>query len=196
MRKSIFLVFLTLTIFFRISSQEPATGLWSIDDCITYAMENNIQIKQTVLNTQYSENLLKQSKLSQIPNLNGSLGYNYSWGRALDETTYRYSNNSQINSINVGLSTSVNLFNGLQVRNTIQQNELNLMSSYADVEKIKNDISLNIAAAYLAILFNKELLAVTQNQLVITEQQVSRTRKMVDAGKLGNKTGEGFYNYK
>lgn len=184
MRKSIFLAFLTLTIFFGASSQEPSTGLWSIDDCITYAMENNIQIKQTVLNTQYSENLLKQSKLSQIPNLNGSLGYNYSWGRALDETTYRYSNNSQINSINVGLSTSVNLFNGLQVRNTIQQNELNLMSSYADVEKIKNDISLNIAAAYLAILFNKELLAVTQNQLVITEQQVSRTRKMVDAGKL------------
>ena len=184
MRKSIFLAFLTLIIFFRTSSQEPATGLWSIDDCITYAMENNIQIKQTVLNTQYSENLLKQSKLGQIPNLNGSLGYNYSWGRALDETTYRYSNNSQINSINVGISTSVNLFNGLQARNTIQQNELNLMSSYADVEKIKNDISLNIAAAYLAILFNKELLAVTQNQLVITEQQVSRTRKMVDAGKL------------
>ena len=184
MRKSIFLAFLTLAIFFRTSSQEPATGLWSIDDCITYAMENNIQIKQTVLNTQYSENLLKQSKLGQIPNLNGSLGYNYSWGRALDETTYRYSNNSQINSINVGISTSVNLFNGLQVRNTIQQNELNLMSSYADVEKIKNDISLNIAAAYLAILFNKELLTVTQNQLVITEQQVSRTRKMVDAGKL------------
>ena len=58
------------------------------------------------------------------------------------------------------------------------------MASYADVEKIKNDISLNIAAAYLTILFNKELLAVTQNQLDITEQQVSRTRKMVDAGKL------------
>ena len=184
MRKSIFLAFLTLTIFFRASSQEPATGLWSIDDCITYAMENNIQIKQTVLNTQYSENLLKQSKLGQIPNLNGSLGYNYSWGRALDETTYRYSNNSQINSINVGISTSVNLFNGLQVRNTIQQNELNLMASHADVEKIKNDISLNIAAAYLTILFNKELKTVTQNQLAITEQQVSRTRKMVDAGKL------------
>jgi len=184
MRKSIFLVFLTLTIFFQLSSQEPATDVWSLEDCINYAMENNIQIKQTVLNTQYSENLLMQSKLSQIPNLNGSLGYNYSWGRALDQTTYRYTYNSQINSINVGVSTSVNLFNGLQVRNTIQQNELNLLASYADVEKIKNDISLNIAAAYLTILFNKELLAVTENQLAITEQQVSRTRKMVDAGKL------------
>lgn len=184
MRKSIFLVFLALTSFFQISAQKPSSGLWSLDDCINYAMENNIQIKQTVLNTQYNENLLKQSKLGQIPNLNGNLGYNFSWGRALDETTYRYTDNSQINSINVGISTSVNLFNGLQVRNTIQQNELNLLESYADVEKIKNDISLNIAAAYLTILFNKELLAVTQSQLEITEQQVSRTRKMVDAGKL------------
>jgi len=184
MRKSFSLAFLLLTIFFLASAQKPGNGLWSLEDCIKYAMENNIQIKQTVLNTQYSENLLKQSKLGQIPNLNGSLGYNFSWGRALDQTTYRYTENSQINSVNVGISTSANLFNGLQVRNTIQQNELKLMASYQDVEKIKNDIALNIAAAYLTILFNKELLAVTQNQLLITEQQVSRTRKMVDAGKL------------
>jgi outer membrane protein len=184
MRKSYLLVFLLLTILFQVSAQEPGNGIWSLEDCINYAMENNIQIKQTVLNTEYSENQLKQSKLGQIPNLNGSLGYNFAWGRALDETTYRYTDNSQINSINVGISTSVNLFNGLQVRNTIQQNELNLMASYADVEKIKDDISLNIAAAYLSILFNKELLSVTLSQLEVTEQQVSRTRKMVDAGKL------------
>jgi outer membrane protein len=184
MRKSYLLVFLLLTILFQVSAQEPGNDIWSLEDCINYAMQNNIQIKQTVLNTEYSENQLKQSKLGQIPNLNGSLGYNFSWGRALDETTYRYTDNSQINSINVGISTSVNLFNGLQVRNTIQQNELNLMASYADVEKIKNDISLNIAAAYLSILFNKELLSVTRSQLEITEQQVSRTRKVVDAGKL------------
>ncbi len=184
MRKSYLLVFLLLTILFQISAQEPGNDIWSLEDCINYAMQNNIQIKQTVLNTEYSENQLKQSKLGQIPSLNGSLGYNFSWGRALDETTYRYTDNSQINSINVGISTSVNLFNGLQVRNTIQQNELNLMASYADVEKIKDDISLNIAAAYLSILFNKELLSVTRSQLEITEQQVSRTRKVVDAGKL------------
>ncbi len=184
MRKSYLLVFLLLTILFQVSAQEPGNDIWSLEDCINYAMQNNIQIKQTVLNTEYSENQLKQSKLGQIPSLNGSLGYNFSWGRALDETTYRYTDNSQINSINVGISTSVNLFNGLQVRNTIQQNELNLMASYADVEKIKDDISLNIAAAYLSILFNKELLSVTRSQLEITEQQVSRTRKVVDAGKL------------
>ncbi|MCP4310988.1 MAG: TolC family protein [Bacteroidetes bacterium] len=189
MRKSAFLPFLLLIILFRVSAQEPAHDSWSIEDCIEYAMENNIQIKQTVLNTRYNENLLKQSRLGQIPNLNGSSNYTYSLGRALDQTTYQFTDNQQINSISLGISSSVNLFNGLKVRNTIEQNELNLLASYEDVEKIKNDISLNIAAAYLTILFNKELITVTENQLEITGQQVERTRKMVDAGKLA----EGSY---
>ena len=140
-------------------SQQP----WSLEDCIQYAMENNIQIKQSVLNTEYNENLLKQAQLGQIPNLNGNANYTFSWGRALDQTTYQFTDDQQINSVSMGLSSSVNLFNGLRVRNTIQQSKLDLMASYEDVEKIKNDISLNIAAAYLSILFNKELLAERNN---------------------------------
>ncbi|MFH0756434.1 MAG: TolC family protein [Bacteroidota bacterium] len=180
MRKSYFLVFLLFGLVVQASGQRE----WSLEDCINYAMENNIQIKQTVLNTQYNENLLKQSRLGQIPNLNGSSNYSFSWGRALDQTTYQFTDDQQIHSISLGLSSSANLFNGLRVRNTIEQNKLNLMASYEDVEKVKNDISLNIAAAYLTILFNKELVAVTERQLEITGQQVDRTRKMVDAGKL------------
>lgn len=157
---------------------------WSLEDCIQYAMENNIQIKQTVLNTEYNENLLKQSRISQIPNLNANSSYSYSWGRALDQTTYQFTEDQQIHSLSLGASSSVTLFNGFRTRNTILQNQLELMASYEDVEKIKNDISLNIAAAYLSILFNKELLAVARSQLEITGQQVERTRKMVEAGSL------------
>lgn len=179
-RKTIIFSFILFSGALSILAQQA----WTLEDCIEYAMKNNIQIKQSVLNTQYRENLVKQSKLSQIPNLNASSNYTFSWGRALDQTTYQFTDDQQINSISLGVSSSVNLFNGLRVRNTILQNELNLMASYEDVEKIKNDISLNIAAAYLSILFNKELLAVTRNQLEITGQQVDRTQKMVDAGKL------------
>ncbi len=169
-----------LTMGFTLLAQQP----WSLEDCIQYAMENNIQIKQSVLNTEYNENLLKQSKLGQIPSLSGSANYSFSWGRALDQTTYQFTDDQQINSISMGISSRANLFSGLQVRNTILQNELNLMASYEDVQKVKNDISLNIAAAYLSIMFNQELLAVTRSQLEITGQQVERTNKMVDAGKL------------
>ena len=178
-RKSIIFSFVLLAIGFSLSAQQA----WSIEDCLQYAMANNIQIKQQVLNTEYNENLLKQSKLGQIPSLSGSANYGFSTGRTLDQTTYRYTN-QQINSVNMGLSSYTNLFNGLQVRNTIQQNQLNLMASYQDVESVKNEISLNIAAAYLNIMFNRELVTVTMSQLEITGQQVDRTRKMVEAGKL------------
>jgi len=179
MRSSYLLVFLFIVAGLALHGQQ-----WSIEDCIQYAMENNISIKQSVLNTEYTENQLKRARLGQLPSLNGNASYSYSWGRALDQTTYQFTDDQQINSISMGLSSSVNLFRGLQVRNTIQQYELDLMASYEDVEKVKNDISLNIAAAYLTILFNKELVDVARDQAAVTLQQVERTRKMVDAGKL------------
>lgn len=179
-RKSIGFSIVMLVLGFSLAAQQP----WSLEKCIQYAMENNIQIKQSVLNTEYNENLLKQSKLGQIPNLTGTMNYSYSWGRVLDQTTYRYTDNQQVNSTSLGINSYTNLFNGLQVRNTIKQNELNLMASYEDVQKVKNDISLNIAAAYLTIMFNQELVTVTQSQMEITAQQVERSKKMVDAGKV------------
>ena len=179
-RKSIILSIVLLAMGFSLAAQQT----WSLEDCLQYAMENNIQIKQSVLTTEYNENLLKQSKLGQIPSLSGSAGFNQSWGRALDQTTYQYTEDQAIGSYNFGLSSYANLFNGLQVRNTIQQNELNLLASYQDVESVKNDISLSIAAAYLTIMFNQELVSVTESQIEVTGQQVERTKKMVDAGKL------------
>ena len=179
-RKSIILSLALLAMGLSLAAQQA----WSLEDCLRYAMENNITIKQSVLNTEYNENLLKQSKLGQIPSLSGSAGFNQSWGRALDQTTYQYTDDQSIGSYNFGVSSYTNLFNGLQVRNTILQNELNLMASYEDVESVKNEISLSIAAAYLTIMFNQELVAVTLSQMEVTGQQVERTGKMVDAGKL------------
>ncbi len=173
------LIFL-LTCSFTTPAQE---NTWSLLDCINYAMENNITIKQTELNTQYNQNVLDQSKISRYPSLNASSNYSYSFGRALDQTTYEFTD-QEINSISANVSSGVLLFNGFQKKNSIEQNRINLMASYEDVQKIKNDISLNIAAAYLQILFSQELLLVAQNQLEITSQQVNRTQKMVDAGKL------------
>jgi outer membrane protein len=182
MRKKIgaLITFLVLFIFGINAQNNP----WDLEDCIKYAMENNIAIKQTTLSTQYNQNILDQSKLSRLPNLNLSSNYTFSYGRALDQTTYEFTDDQRINSISVNANSGMSLFNGFQKRNTIEQNQINLMASYEDVQKIKNDISLNIAAAYLQILFSEELLMVAKNQLEITNQQVERTQKMVDAGKL------------
>jgi outer membrane protein len=157
---------------------------WSLEECIKYAIDNNIQIKQQVLQTRYQENTLEQSKLNLLPTVNGQASHNYSFGRALDETTYEYTANQNIQSNNFYAGGSMNLFNGLQNYNTIQKNKTKLLASELDLQNIKDNISLNIALAYLQILLNNELVSTTGNQLQITRQQIEKTRKMFEAGSV------------
>jgi outer membrane protein len=161
-----------------------AQKIWKLEDCINYAFENNLQIKQQVLNTRYNSNNLLQSKIGLAPDLNAGIGGSVSWGRALDQTTYTFTQHERIISTNSNVSSSLTLFSGLQQYNTIKQNEFNLMASLQDLEKLKNDISLAIAAGYLQILFNTDLLTISKNQLELTRMQVNRTSKLVDAGSL------------
>jgi outer membrane protein len=177
--------FIFLTVIFSALLNNILSGqkIWKLEDCIQYAFDNNLQIKQQALNTEYNSNLLLRSKVNLAPNLNAGTGYGISWGRALDETTYKYEN-QRIMSANTNVSSSLTLFSGLQQYNTIKQNEFNLLASQQDLEKLKNEISLLIAAGYLQILFNTELLGIAKNQLSITQMQVNRTSKLVDAGSL------------
>lgn len=176
----ILFIFLLPGIYLQSFAQET----WSLTECLQYAYDNNIQIKQQKINTQYQENILNQSKYNILPDLNGSGSFGASFGRALDQTTYEFTDNQTVKSSNLNLSSSVNLFNGLQNHHTILQNKYNLMGSLQDLEKLKNDISLNIAAAYLQILFNMELRGVASEQLQVTQQQLERTKVLVDAGSV------------
>lgn len=180
MRKYILTTIFLLTALCTSFAQD---GPWSLEDCINYAMENNIMIKQTELNTEYNENILTQSKVNRLPNLNASASYDVSFGRNPNLTSYEVIDDRQTSAF-TGLSSNATLFNGFQQKNTIDKNKFNLLASIESTAKIKNDISLNIAAAYLQILFNQELETVAKNQLDITAQQVERTQKMVDAGKV------------
>lgn len=157
---------------------------WSLEDCIRYAIDHNIQIKQQVLQTMRQKNALDLSRLSLLPTLNGQATHNYSFGRALDETTYEFTENQNIQSNSFYVGGSMNLFNGLQNYNNIQKNKYEVLASELDLQNIKDNISLNIALAYLQILLNNELVQATDNQLMITRQQIEKTKKMVDAGSL------------
>jgi len=175
-------LFLIIVLFFNVNINAQEAD-WSLEKCIDYALKNNIQIKQQELNTKYSGNLLKQSRADILPSINASLSENFNFGRSVDMLTYQYTNENTKQS-NFSINTSVNLFNGFQTINTIKQNQLNLQSSLADLEKIKNDVSLNIASAFLQILFSEELLEVANNQLVTTKLQLTRIQQLVEAGTL------------
>ena len=160
-----------------------AQKLWTLEDCINYALENNIQVKRQKLVSDIADNNYLQSKAEVLPNLNAGLGHSFNSGRALDQTTYQYyTQNFQTG--NLGVQSSMTLFNGLQKYNNIKRNEFNLMKSLKDVEKIQNDISLNIATAYLQILFNQEILDIASAQMEVTLQQIEKTKKLVEVGNV------------
>ncbi len=157
---------------------------WSLEECINYAIENNIEIRQQGILTEYQQNTLDLSKLNLLPTLNGTATHNYSFGRALDQTTYQYTDQQSVQSNNFYIGGNLNLFSGLQNYNTIKRNKYNLLASEEDLNNIRDNIALNVAVNYLQILLNKELVTATGNQLDITLQQIEKSRKLVDAGSI------------
>ncbi len=159
-----------------------AQETWSLQKCIEYALENNIQIKQQALNNEYTQNQVNQAKSDRLPNLNAGLSNNLNFGRSLGyDNTYKNVNSSQYNGY---LSTDITLWNGFTLQNTIKQREFDLQAAIQDFQKAKDDIMLNIAASYLEILFAEELEQVSLTQIEVTRQQIARTQQLVDAGSL------------
>ena len=180
-RKFATLVIILMTTPLLLFSQQK---VWSLEECIGHALQNNIQIKQQEIATQYQSSALELSKLSLLPTLNGSASHNYSFGRALDETTYQFTDNQTIQSNNFNAGSNVTLFRGMVNYNTIKRNQYQLLASEQDLEGFKDDISLNVALGYLQILLNRELVTATSAQVELTKQQIVRTGKLVDAGSL------------
>ncbi len=156
---------------------------WSLEDCVQYALEHNIQLKQQALNTQVQANRLQQSKIDLAPSLNASLSRNFSFGRRVDPYTNQFTEKT-ITSDNFSINSQLTLFGGWQKINTIKKNQLDLKADLAALDKLKNDISLNIASVYLNVLFNMELTEATRQQTEMTRLQVLRTQKLVEAGSL------------
>lgn len=180
--KKVFILGILTGLFFLSGQVRGQQKVWTLEECVQYAIDHNITIRQQTLNTAYNKNILHQAKMGQLPTLNGNSNYSFQQGRALDQSTYSFT--QRVNYVGLNLNSSVTIFNGMQIRNGIKQQKYILEGSLEDLEKAKNDIALNVALAYLQILLDKELLDVAQSQLEITKQQIGRTRDLVEAGSL------------
>ncbi len=170
-----------------LSSVFPAFSqkkVWSLEECIRYALENNIQVKQQELQTKFQKNALDLARLKLLPTLSGNATHNYSFGRALDQTTYEYTEHERIRTNNFYIGGNLNIFSGFQNFNSIKKSEYELLGSEKDLESVKDNIALSVAMGYLQILLNMELVKATENQLGITLQQIEKTRKLVEAGSV------------
>lgn len=162
--------------------------IWTLEECVRYALDKNIQVKQQELQTRFQKNALDLAKLKLLPTLNGNATHNYSFGRALDETTYEFTEHENVRTNNFYVGGSMNIFNGLQNYHSIKKYQYELRAGEQDLIAMKDNIALSVALGYLQILLNRELVNATENQLQITLQQIEKTRKLVDAGSvaLGN----------
>ncbi len=167
-----------LVVFTSARAQET----WSLQKCIDYALQNNIQIKQQSLNSDYYNNQLNQAKYNRLPNLNAGLSNNISFGRSLAyDNTYQNVNSNQSGG---NLSANVTIWNGFTLSNSIKMADMDLQASLQETLKTKDDMMLNVAASYLEILFADELVGVSEELLKITQLQIDRTNKLVEAGSL------------
>jgi len=163
--------------------QMIAQEKWDLKRSVDYALTNNISVKQADVQSRLSELVLKQGRLSQFPNLNLGGNVGYSSGRNQDPTNFSLITTGYLSS-GFSIQSGVDLFNWFSRRNTIAGNRLDAEASRAGVEKVKNDIALNVAAAYLQVLLAREQANVSVVQVQQTEAQLKNTRKLVEVGSL------------
>ncbi len=173
------LLFVQVT-FAQETSTTTTPKIWSLEDCISYALENNITVKEAVLNKNIAEVAYNKAKSSRLPNLFGSASQNFSSGNSIDPITSDYVT-EQINSTNVGINSSITLFQGNQVSNQIKQNKLLLEQSFFQEEIEKNNIVLNLLETYLQTLYSKESIVIAENNLEASEKEVLRAKDRLDA---------------
>ncbi len=180
MQKKTLLIFAACLLFTFARAQNR---IWTFQQCLDTALQRNISLNQSRLNTDLSRITLEQSKANRFPNLSASARDGIGFGRSVNPTTNQYVERTT-NSSSFGVSSGVDLFNGFQITRTILQNKMNLDAVKTDVENVRNQVILNITTAYLQLLFQYEILKSAKNQAEATVIQVDRTQKMVNAGKV------------
>lgn len=165
------------------SFAQNTDSVWTLQECIDYAIQNNISLRQSQLTTENTEVTLEQSKANRIPTITGSASQGFSFGRSIDPTSNQYVNQT-IRTNNITLSGSVILFNGFQIQNQIKQNRLSYEAGKFDVEAAQANLILTIAQDYFQILLAQEQVSNAKIQVESTKSQIERTQKQLNAGSV------------
>ncbi|MEO7446404.1 MAG: TolC family protein [Ferruginibacter sp.] len=168
---------------FFVTGTAVAQQTWNLRTVVEYAMANNITVRFSEVQAALAALNLKQSLLSQFPNAAFSANTALNSGSNQDPTSFGRITDSYL-SAGMQLQSSADIFNFFSKRNTIAANEWEMKASIANVAKIKNDIALTAANAYLQILLAKEQEKITLVQVAQSQAQLSTVRKQVDAGAL------------
>lgn len=167
---------------FGLTSQAQSKQ-WTLEECVRYALENNITIKLSELDVKNAAIDKKGALGNYLPSVNGSASHSWNIGLNQDLTTGILRNQTTQYS-SVGVNAGVDIYKGLQNQNAYRKAKLSIIASQYQLLKMQEDISLNVASAFLQILSNKEDLKVKKEQLLIDEKRFARSEEMVNAGTI------------
>lgn len=174
---SLILIFLSV-----LYSQLKAQRAWTLDSCINYALTHNVEVRQRINAARQGELAVIEAKDRVLPNLSGYGSQNFSFGRGLTaDNTYANRNTS---SFSVGAQLSVPLFQGLRVVRSVKYAETSLKALVEQSEAIKDDVAINVMAAFLQVLYSRETLGVARTSLGISKDELRRREILLDAGKI------------
>jgi outer membrane protein len=179
--KKIILIILTfyIAISFNISGQEK---LWTLEDCINYAVSNNIGLQRQVLQTETSQANLLKSKMDLLPSLNLGSDARIGFGRSIDPVTNLITFKQNISN-SYSLNSNLQLFNGFAALNTVAANRFMYMAGLENEKIVRNNLVLQILGQYYQVIYSKGLENASRLRLELSENQLFRIRKLVETGR-------------
>lgn len=162
--------------YFSVSAQKK----WSLEECVDYAMKNNLKVIQNQYNKQIQDKNLNIAKKSSLPTLGGSISNNANFGQNVTNTGIVNRTDNYNNSI--GLGANILIYNNGRIEKQTRKANYDVEASMYDLETVKNDISLQIAQQYLSVLLNKEIIK-------INESAVNNAQKAFDKAKMTTDVG-------
>lgn len=184
MKKNLFLSISALYLLFAgvNATAQTTPEQWSLEECIRYAIEHNIDLKQKEQAQESRKVDLHTSKFSWLPDLNANVGQNFDFGRSPSKSGVIVDQNSANTSASIQLNMPI--FDGLKIPNDIAARRLDLKAATETLNKAKEDLAINVASYYLQVLYNKEVLKIAELQVALSSEQVAKTEALVNAGKV------------
>lgn len=177
------MLFLLAPILWAQDREQATDKIWTLEECIDYAWENNLNIRGSQLDQLNNEITLKQSKFDLLPNLSAGGSVGKSFGRTIDPVSNSFVSRDFVSG-GISANSSVTLYQGGRLRNTIERNKLDLEAGQLDLQKVRNDVALDVASRYLTVLLNAEQLENSRYQLEVTSAQLEQTIILVEAGSV------------
>lgn len=177
-----FKLYISLLMGFLLSNSLFAQQKWSLERCIEYAKENNLQVKQQQISIEQAGNNLLASKMEYAPTVNASMNHNLNWGKSVNLNDLEIIENKLSQSTSLNISAGVPVFEGFRKQNTIKSSHKELEIAQMNLESLKDNISISITQAYLQVLLSQKIEESARQSYNSVEQQVAKSRALVDAG--------------